>query len=111
MFDKGRHDKHRQLDDQCRWRLRKGMAKVALSEQITGKPAVDSYGHPLRAHEMAQRHSMTQVERWARGWSGAVILKPSSRWCPTCKKLGRDPFQALEHDCDDLVSREADASV
>lgn len=98
MFNRGRHDTHTQAHQAARHRLRKGIAKVALHEQVTGEPTRDAYGRPLHwAHEMATRQNIATVEKWARGGSVTTALKPSRRWCGHCKGLGADPFQPLSH--------------
>lgn len=97
MFNRG-HDAHTQQYQDARYRLRKGMAKVALREKLGIRRAVDSRGQPMRAQEMAERHSLTTLERWARGWSGDR-MKPTKVWCQVCKRAGRDPFQEPGHEC------------
>lgn len=97
MYDTGRHDRHTAQHQQARRHLRQGIATVALQAKLSGGPELDCVGRPLQyANEMAERHSIGQIERWAKGWS-LTAGKPSKRWCQTCRRAGRDPFQALEH--------------
>ena len=91
-----------QLQDAAKAKLRKGMAKVAQYEQVTGRPRMDAYGNPLpRAQEMAGRHNQRVVDRFARGWdAGAITGKPTQVWCPECKSAGKDPWRDPEHECE-----------
>ena len=95
--------KRAQLEDAAKSKLRKGMAKVAQYEQVTGKPRMDAYGKPLTyAHEMAGRHNQRVVDRFAHGWgAGAITGKPTLVWCKPCKNLGLDPWRDPEHEHDE----------
>lgn len=61
-------------EDAAKYRLRKGMAKVAQLEQATGKRKTDAYGRALRASEMAQRHSKKTVAQWAKGYKKTYVI-------------------------------------
>ena len=77
MFDKDRYDRHTQQHQEARYRLRAGMAKVAHAHKRGHRQAVDAYGHPMKAQEMAERHSERTLERWARERSPKVIVSIS----------------------------------
>ena len=84
----GRHHKLNQQHTAARYHLRAGIARVALEAKVTGKPAEDSVGRPmLYSNEMAQRHSASQLEKWAddRRSSTAVFSGMEFR-CPQCKR-------------------------
>lgn len=62
-------------EDEARYRLRRGMAKVAQMEKATGKPRTDAYGRPLRgAHELAERHSSKTIAKWAKGRRTTYVM-------------------------------------
>ena len=74
-YDKGRHDRHTRQHQQARYHLRQGMAKVALKAKVEGRPEVDCVGRPLlHANEMAERHNMKTLQKWADGRSTSVIV-------------------------------------
>lgn len=84
---KGRHHRLAQQHTESRYWLRQGMAKVALEAKVTGKPAEDSVGRPLLyANEMAQRHSTSQIQRWAKGYR-KVSGFAGMDFCPFCHRI------------------------
>ena len=78
MFNRGR-DQHTQQYQDARYRLRKGMAKVALRHKLGAHQARDAHGHPLRAVEMAERHSTHTLQGWANGYSTVTVMADSIR--------------------------------
>lgn len=59
-------------DDAARYKLRAGMAKTAL--RLKHSKLTDAYGKPLRAQEMADRHSTKTLSRWAKNKSKRIIV-------------------------------------
>ena len=81
--------------------MRAGIARVALKAKLTGKPEVDFVGKPLvYANEMAERHSLTTIGRWADGMDAKAGNKPSQIWCKPCRDAGREAWQPAPHACD-----------
>ena len=74
-YTKGRHDAHRRKEDESRYWLRAGMARVALKAKIEGRPEVDARGAPLYySNRMAQGHSASTLEKWANGKRTTVVV-------------------------------------
>ena len=83
----GRHHRLNQQHTAARYHLRAGIARVALEAKVTGKPAEDSVGRPLLySNEMAQRHSASQLERWADGPS-PMALSSGMDFCSRCHRV------------------------
>lgn len=62
-------------ENESRYRLRAGIAKVALEAKADGKPVCDARGTPLRyANEAAERHSSSTLEQWRKGRSTKTIV-------------------------------------
>ena len=84
-YDKG-HDAHTATHQAARYGLRKGMARVALQHKTGVRPATDVRGKPMRAMEMAERHSTSTLQRWANGYSQTVIGSGMD-FCKTCHRI------------------------
>lgn len=65
---KSRNSQRTRMEDEARYHLRGGIASMAMKTKVTGKPEIDCRGTPLKySNEMAERHSISQVERWMKG--------------------------------------------
>ena len=82
-----------QSEDAGRRRLRTGAARVALAMTASGRDR----GMGLRAEAMADGTSVRNLDRMAHGMNPVTILRPSKRWCKTCRDDGRDPWQSPNH--------------
>lgn len=84
---KGRHDRKLEAHQKARYHLRRGMATVALKAKVEGKPEVDCVGRPLLyANEMAERHGVNTLARWARGAKTVAIIGGID-FCSKCKRI------------------------
>lgn len=91
-FDKGR-DAHTRQHQAARFHLRQGMARVALDHKLGIRTAHDFTGQPLKAMEMAERHSVSTLQRWAHGYAAkAAPGQPSQVYCERCKGSGESPW-------------------
>ena len=73
--NQGRHDRDTQAHQAARYRLRTGMARVALQIQDGRDDGRDAAGRPLTyATEMAQRHSRATLTKWARNARKTVVI-------------------------------------
>jgi len=87
MFEVGRHDAHTRAHQAARYRLRKGMAEVALQHKTGKRPAADHRGVSLKyATEMAERHSIHTLSRWAAG-SSTTVVGSGMDFCPVCHRV------------------------
>ena len=86
----GPHHRLNQQHTESRYWLRQGMAKVALEAKVTGKPAEDSVGRPLKyANELAERHSTSQIQRWAKDHRPVGGFAGMEFRCARCHHLKR----------------------
>jgi len=69
-------------EDDSRYQMRKGMARVALKTRVTGERKIDARGKPfLYSNEMAERHSAGTLDRWSRGYKASSAARPTQRYC------------------------------
>jgi len=74
-----RHSKRIRSEDRAKYRLRIGMAKVALRTKVSGKEKCDARGTPLLySNRMADGHSIRTIERWAKGKGPTTYFFPGS---------------------------------
>jgi len=63
------------------------MAEVALQHKTGKRPATDHRGVPLtHATEMAERHSINTLSKWADG-SSTTVVGSGMDFCPVCHRV------------------------
>ncbi len=85
-----RHDQLRQGRDAAMYGLRRGMARAALAHKAGAVEMKDAYGRKMHAADMAERHSVKQLQAWA-GQRQAPSHKPfllgGMEFCKTCHRV------------------------
>lgn len=62
-------------EDESRYKLRAGMARVALRTKASGREECDARGTPLKySNQLAQGHSASTLEHWAKGRSTSTTI-------------------------------------
>ena len=86
-YDLGRHDGHTRAHQHARYRLRGGIARMAIQAKVEGKPVEDSVGRPMKyCNEMADRHGLKTLEKWARGATMSA-LAAGMDFCSRCHRV------------------------
>ncbi len=87
MYNRGRHDSHTRAHQESRYHLRQGIAICAEQIKATGEKQVDCVGRPMQySNEMAERHGMKTVAKWARGARMTAVMGGMD-FCHDCHKV------------------------
>lgn len=87
-FYGSRGSRRMKREDESRYQMRKGMAKVALRSKANGTPELDSRGVPMfYANRMADGHSISTIEKWANGESQKAVMIPDSAYAQGWERI------------------------